>query len=70
MALSRSSGSGMGVRPLRPEDEPVAEAVVSVGPDRTAMVDWIETCPTHRGRGLGREPLGEAPEPRSQPLES
>ncbi|MGW1811185.1 GNAT family N-acetyltransferase [Streptomyces sp. NPDC002078] len=45
---------------IRDGAEPVAEAVVSVGPDRTATVYWIETCPTHRRRGLGRKLLGQA----------
>ncbi|MFF2507599.1 GNAT family N-acetyltransferase [Streptomyces sp. NPDC058067] len=45
---------------IRDGAEPVAEAVVSVGPDRTATVYWIEIRPTHRGRGLGRKLLGQA----------
>ncbi|WP_367325510.1 GNAT family N-acetyltransferase [Streptomyces sp. HUAS ZL42] len=45
---------------IHESDEPVAEAVVSVGPDRTATVYWIETRPTHRGRGLGRKVLSQA----------
>lgn len=45
---------------VRQGAEPVAEAVVSVGPDRTATLYWIETLPTHRHRGLGHELLGQA----------
>lgn len=45
---------------VREAGEPVAEAVVSLGPDRTATVYWIETRPTHRHRGLGHELLGQA----------
>ncbi|SFG94257.1 GNAT family N-acetyltransferase [Streptomyces mirabilis] len=45
---------------IREAADPVAEAVVSVGPDRTATVYWIETRPTHRGRGLARKLLGQA----------
>ncbi|MEV6946850.1 GNAT family N-acetyltransferase [Streptomyces sp. NPDC051172] len=45
---------------IRDGAEPVAEAVVSVAPDHTATVYWIETRPTHRGRGLGRKLLGQA----------
>ncbi|MFF4690098.1 GNAT family N-acetyltransferase [Streptomyces sp. NPDC001307] len=45
---------------VRDGAEPVAEAVVSVGPDRIATVYWIETRRTHRGRGLGRKLLGQA----------
>ncbi|GCB43048.1 GNAT family N-acetyltransferase [Streptomyces sp. NL15-2K] len=40
--------------------EPVAEAVIGVGPEATATVYWIETRPTHRHRGLGHELLGQA----------
>jgi ribosomal protein S18 acetylase RimI-like enzyme len=45
---------------VRQGDEPVAEAVISVGPDHTATVYWIETLPTHRHRGLGHDLLGQA----------
>ncbi|UUU36183.1 GNAT family N-acetyltransferase [Streptomyces sp. CA-210063] len=45
---------------VREAAEPVAEAVISLGPDRTATVYWIETLPTHRRRGLGHELLGQA----------
>ncbi|WP_409467460.1 GNAT family N-acetyltransferase [Streptomyces sp. HC307] len=45
---------------VREAAEPVAEAVVSVGPDGTATVYWIETLPTHRHRGLGHKLLGQA----------
>ncbi|MBV7696874.1 N-acetyltransferase [Streptomyces sp. TRM70350] len=45
---------------VREAAEPVAEAVVSAGPDRTATVYWIETLPDHRHRGLGHELLGQA----------
>lgn len=45
---------------VREAAEPVAEAVVSVGPDRTATLYWIETLPSHRRRGLGHELLGQA----------
>ncbi|WP_151484366.1 GNAT family N-acetyltransferase [Streptomyces albicerus] len=45
---------------IREAAEPVAEALVGFGPDRTATVYWIETQPTHRGRGLGRKLLGQA----------
>lgn len=45
---------------IREDAEPVAEAVVSVGPDRTATVYWIETLPSHRRRGLGRKLLSQA----------
>ncbi|MEU1305683.1 GNAT family N-acetyltransferase [Streptomyces shenzhenensis] len=45
---------------VREAAEPVAEAVVSVGPDRTATLYWIETLPTRRRCGLGRQLLGQA----------
>ncbi|MFF4352567.1 GNAT family N-acetyltransferase [Streptomyces sp. NPDC001530] len=45
---------------IRDAAEPVAEAVVSVGPERTGTVYWIETRPTHRRRGLGRKLLRQA----------
>ncbi|GAA3771072.1 hypothetical protein GCM10022206_07060 [Streptomyces chiangmaiensis] len=45
---------------IREAAEPVAEAVVSVEPDRTATVYWIETLPTRRRRGLGRRLLSQA----------
>ncbi|MGW3953182.1 GNAT family N-acetyltransferase [Streptomyces sp. NPDC004752] len=45
---------------VREAAEPVAEAVVSVGPDRTATLYWIETLPTRRRCGLGRKLLGQA----------
>jgi GNAT superfamily N-acetyltransferase len=45
---------------IRESAEPVAEAVVSPGPDRTATVYWIETLLTHRRRGLGRKLLSQA----------
>lgn len=45
---------------IREAAEPVAEALVSVGPDRTATVYWIETQHTRRHCGLGRELLGQA----------
>ncbi|WBO66509.1 GNAT family N-acetyltransferase [Streptomyces camelliae] len=45
---------------LREDTEPVAEAVVGTGPDRTATLYWIETTPTRRRRGLGRRLLGQA----------
>ncbi|MQY39648.1 hypothetical protein SRB17_76750 [Streptomyces sp. RB17] len=45
---------------IREDAEPVAEAVVSVGPDRTGTLYWIETTPTCRCRGLGRALLDQA----------
>ncbi|MFF0226988.1 GNAT family N-acetyltransferase [Streptomyces sp. NPDC004629] len=45
---------------VREDAEPVAEAVVSAGPDRTATLYWIETTPARRHRGLGRKLLGQA----------
>lgn len=45
---------------IREAAEPVAEAVVSVGPDRTATVYWIETLSSHRRRGLGCKLLSQA----------
>src|SRR2546426_404639 len=42
---------------MREAAEPVAEAVVGVGPDRTATLYWIETMPTRRRRGRGRKLL-------------
>ncbi|QDN55467.1 GNAT family N-acetyltransferase [Streptomyces sp. RLB3-17] len=45
---------------IREAAEPVAEAVISVGPDRTATVYWIETLLTHRRCGLGRKLLSQA----------
>ncbi|MGW2896750.1 GNAT family N-acetyltransferase [Streptomyces sp. NPDC001212] len=45
---------------IREAAEPVAEAVVSVEPDRTATVYWIETLPTRRHRGLGHKLLSQA----------
>ncbi|MYV46438.1 GNAT family N-acetyltransferase [Streptomyces sp. SID2888] len=45
---------------IREGAEPVAEAVVSVEPDHTATVYWIETLPTRRCRGLGRKLLSQA----------
>lgn len=45
---------------IREAAEPVAEAVVTVGPDRTAAIHWIETLPSRRRRGLARLLLGQA----------
>jgi len=45
---------------IREAAEPVAEAVVSVGPDRTGTVYWIETLPARRRCGLGRKLLSQA----------
>ncbi|WP_189317813.1 GNAT family N-acetyltransferase [Streptomyces brasiliensis] len=45
---------------IREAAEPVAEAVVSVGPGHTATVYWIETLPARRRRGLGRKLLSQA----------
>ncbi|MER6735050.1 GNAT family N-acetyltransferase [Streptomyces puniciscabiei] len=45
---------------IREDSEPVAEAVVSMGPDRTATLYWLETMPGRRHRGLGRRLLGQA----------
>ncbi|MFF3467779.1 GNAT family N-acetyltransferase [Streptomyces sp. NPDC001984] len=45
---------------VREATEPVAEAVVGFGLDRTAIVYWVETLPTHRRRGLARKLLGQA----------
>ncbi|MER6072969.1 GNAT family N-acetyltransferase [Streptomyces sp. NPDC001817] len=45
---------------IREDGEPVAEAVVSMGPDRTATLYWLETTPARRRRGLGRKVLGQA----------
>ncbi|OLZ73692.1 hypothetical protein AV521_04865 [Streptomyces sp. IMTB 2501] len=45
---------------LREATEPVAEAVVGMGPERTATLYWIETTPVRRRRGLGRRLLGQA----------
>lgn len=45
---------------IREAAEPVAEAVVSVEPDHTATVYWVETLPARRHRGLGRKLLSQA----------
>jgi ribosomal protein S18 acetylase RimI-like enzyme len=45
---------------IREAAEPVAEAVIGVGPDRTATIHWIETLPSRRRRGLARLLLGQA----------
>ncbi|MGC9542511.1 GNAT family N-acetyltransferase [Streptomyces sp. UG1] len=45
---------------IREAAEPVAEAVVSVEPDRTATLYWIETLPARRRCGLGRKLLSQA----------
>jgi GNAT superfamily N-acetyltransferase len=45
---------------IREAAEPVAEAVVSVGADRTATVYWIETLPTRRRHGLGHKLLAQS----------
>ncbi|MFJ9480074.1 GNAT family N-acetyltransferase [Streptomyces mirabilis] len=45
---------------IREAAEPVAEALVSVGADRTATVYWIETLPTRRRHGLGHKLLAQA----------
>lgn len=45
---------------LREAAEPVAEALVSVGPERGATIYWIETVPTRRRCGLGRRLLDQA----------
>jgi Acetyltransferase (GNAT) family len=45
---------------LREAGEPVAEALVSLGSDHTAVIRWIETVPTHQRRNLACELLGQA----------
>ncbi|MEV5012529.1 GNAT family N-acetyltransferase [Streptomyces sp. NPDC055692] len=45
---------------IREAAEPVAEAVVSVEPDHTATIYWIEALPTRRHRGLGHKLLSQA----------
>ncbi|MFD7282104.1 GNAT family N-acetyltransferase [Streptomyces sp. NPDC059862] len=44
----------------RESAKPVAEAVVSVGADRTATVYGIETLPTRRRCGLGHKLLAQS----------
>jgi GNAT superfamily N-acetyltransferase len=45
---------------LREAGEPVAETLVSLGGDHTAVIRWIETVPTHRQRNLARGLLRQA----------
>jgi GNAT superfamily N-acetyltransferase len=45
---------------LREAAEPVAEALVSVGPERGGTIYWIETVPTRRRCGLGRKLLDQS----------
>ncbi|MCW2874279.1 GNAT family N-acetyltransferase [Actinacidiphila oryziradicis] len=45
---------------IREADEPVAETLVSVGPDHTATVRWIETLCTQRRHGLAQQLLSQA----------
>ncbi|WP_431967298.1 GNAT family N-acetyltransferase [Actinacidiphila sp. bgisy160] len=45
---------------IREADEPVAETLVSVGPDHTATVWWIETLPEQRRHGLAQQLLSQA----------
>jgi ribosomal protein S18 acetylase RimI-like enzyme len=45
---------------IREEDDPVAETLVSVGPDHTATVWWIETLTAQRHHGLAQQLLSQA----------
>jgi GNAT superfamily N-acetyltransferase len=45
---------------IREGAQPVAETLVSVGPDHTATVCWIETLPMQRRRGLAQQLLSQA----------